>query len=262
MTAPEEILNEVVNYLLSCESLKEYKIIHAFPSRLKQSPLKKITLTCCIDKTKLSHVRQNKKDVVLSQADILITIHIPPQNGGEESEAICGKISRELFFSSSFNIKSLECGKLSYRRETDSFTVPVTVSIEKYERGGEDLPDTPLDGAVIESDGKAAANAELSKIKAFRSGKPAAGEREDYAFGAVLGVINYRIELSGVTAIEDFEKLKSLTNFTLRCEKNGKTISYGGCEWLELEESFSDENYMIEEAVIFARSCDCEEAEA
>lgn len=265
MNAPEELLNEFTEYLLNCDSLSEYKIIHAFPPYLKQSPLRKITLTCCVEKLKLSHVQsETKGDGVLSQADILITVHIPPKNGGAESETVCGKLSRELFFSSPFEIKSLECGKLSYRRETDSYTVPVSVSVEKFENDGEGggtLPDTPLTDTVIEVGGEVAANAKLRRIKAFRDGKLISAEREEEAYGAVLGVINYQIELSDVYLTTERDGFFGLGNFTLIIQNNGRKTVYGGCEWIEVSAEYSGRERLIKKAVLLARSRVCEEAE-
>lgn len=256
MNAPEELLSEVLNYLLSCKSLKEYKIIHAFPSCLKQSPLKKITLACCVEKSKIVHVKSDSKgDGVLSQADILITVHIPTLNGGAECEEICGKLSRELFFSSPFDIKSLECGKLSYRRETDSYTAPVVVSVESFKSGGATPPDASEKDAVIEFCGEVVANARLCSVKAFRDGYLAASEREDEAFGATLGVFGYRIEFSKVKFCDDETDFYDFHDFTVTFNKNGKKTIYGGCEWIEIEEAYSGEDYLIKKAVLISRSC-------
>lgn len=262
MNALEELLSEFINYLLSCESLKEYKIVHAFPPYLKQSPLKKVTLACCIEKSKLSRVQHDTKgDGVLSQADILITVHIPPKNGGGECEEICGKLSREIFFSSPFDIKALESGKLSYRRETDSFTVPVTVSIEKFKPGSGTSPDTPSSDTVIEAGGEAAANARLCGIHTFRDGKLTASEREDESFGAALGVINYQIELAEVVMLTGQENFRSLKDFETVVKQNGKKAIYVGCEWVRTEESCSGKDYVIKKAVLLARGCVYEEGE-
>lgn len=257
MNAPEELLSEVLSYLLNCESLREYKIVHAFPPCLKQSPLKKITLACCVEKSKFSHIQSDTKgDGVLSQSDILITVHIPPKNGGEESEEICGKLSRELFFSSPFDIKSLECGKISYRRETDSYIVPVTVSVEKFRNdgSGETSPDTPPTDAAVELGGEVIAHAKLCSVKAFRGGRLAAPEREDKAFGTVLGVLGYRLEFSKIKFSDDETDFYNFHDFTVTFNKKGKRIIYGGCEWLEIEENYSGEDHLIKKAVLISRS--------
>lgn len=131
MNALEEFINNLVEYISSLEEFAEYKIIRAFPSEIKQSPLKTVTLACSADKIRFEKAFMGDSvqggHGITAEIEVLISIHVPSKNGGRECGAISGLLAQKLLFSSSFGIYAITCGKISHRRETSSFIVPVTV---------------------------------------------------------------------------------------------------------------------------------------
>lgn len=130
--------DDCIKWLKSIEQFREYRIVKAFPPNIKPSPLKNVTLACGIDSMNFSNsvLGDNISEGRGAQAEIKITlsIHIPPKNGGSEGLHICGILAQELFFNCPFSVLKMECGKISYSRETDSFILPVAVFMRTFLR--------------------------------------------------------------------------------------------------------------------------------
>lgn len=251
MNDVQEVLSEFIFVLSSAETLSEYKITRSFPPELKQSPLKRSVLSCGIEKAKI----ERESTGVQLTVTVLTEVHIPVKNGGEESAASFDKISQAVLSSSAFEVKSAECGKLSYRRETDSLVMPVKTTLVSFKENTEPVH-PPKTAVLLYVDGEVTAAAELCKARSFRVGELTSGERENFAFGMALGVINYRLELSDFVFADERVDFYALSNFNLVLIKSGKKITYGGCNWLEIEE----DKAAVKKAVVLSQSRICEEA--
>lgn len=108
---------------------------------------------------------------------------------------------------------------------------------------------------------KAAASVNSCRIKSFRSGGLTGGERDDNASSVVLGVVGYKIEISKMIFKDDAVDIHSLHDFSVTLNVPDKKIEYCGCEWLEIEENYSQKEYLIEKAVLLCKGRVCAEAE-
>lgn len=138
MNILENFFDSCIEWIESIEQLQGYRIVKIFPPNIKPSPLKTVTLACGMDSMKFSvaALGDNISEGRGAQAEIKInmSIHIPPKNGGNEGLQICGILAQELFFNCPFHVDKMECGKISYSRETDSFILPVTFFVRTFLR--------------------------------------------------------------------------------------------------------------------------------
>lgn len=138
MNVIENFFESFVEWIKGIEQFSDYRVVKSFPPNIKPSPLRSVTLACGINGMAFSSgaLGDNISDGRGAEVEIEIgmSIHIPPKNGGSEGLHICGIFSQELFFNSQFHAVKMECGKISYSRETDSFILPVTVLIKTFLR--------------------------------------------------------------------------------------------------------------------------------
>lgn len=106
----------------------------------------------------------------------------------------------------------------------------------------------------LSADGKVLANVNSCRVTSFRDGKLIAPEREAEAYGTALGINQFRLELSRIMFTGDKNDFYSLSDFAVTVKKPNKTITFSGCEWIEITESYSPNGYLIEKATLLARS--------
>lgn len=106
----------------------------------------------------------------------------------------------------------------------------------------------------LSANGKTLANVNSCRVISYRDGKLIAPERETEAYGTALGMNKYRLELSRIQFAGDKNDFYSLSNFTVTVKKPNKTVTFSGCNWVEITENYSPSGYLIEKATLLARS--------
>lgn len=107
---------------------------------------------------------------------------------------------------------------------------------------------------TLSANGKILANVNSCRVISYRDGRLIAPEREETSYSTALGVNGYRLELSRIMFTGDKNDFYSLSDFTVTVEKPDKTVTFGGCEWIEITENYSPNGYLIEKATLLARS--------
>lgn len=129
-----------------------------------------------------------------------------------------------------------------------------------FRLGGEELyawavlralpPDAETEIAVV-AQGAVAALAERYTAKTVREGGPVFAWGEAEAVGAASGAVRYEIALENVRP-QGGTDLRALTDFSLRIQSPGRTVTYTGCRWKSLTDAGEKNSRPLRAAELFA----------
>ena len=92
------------------------------------------------------------------------------------------------------------------------------------------------------------------EIQARREGVPLIPFGALEGAAAELGPMQYTIALTRLSPEDGEIDLFSLNSFSLVVKKTSQTVTYEGCEWLSIIETFSPRDYAVERATLLALS--------